>query len=426
MAATDDTIVALSSGRPPAAIAVIRISGPRAVAAATAICGPLPAARQAALRSLRDPTDDEPIDEALALHFPGPHSATGEDIVEFQCHGGRAIVDCLLQALTEQQGVRLAEPGEFTRRALANNRIDLTEAEGLADLLAAETELQRKVALRRAGGALRAKLEAWRSHLVALSADAEVAIDYPDEEDGVMTPDLHPDAERLLADIRDLLAGPRTEKIRDGVRVVLAGPPNAGKSSLLNALVLSERAIVTPIPGTTRDTIEVAVAIDGIPFLLIDTAGLRVAGDEIEALGVERTKSELESADIVLWLGPPADSPQGDRIVLLSPKADLDDGGGPGLRISNVTGQGVEDLRRLLAERGRAIVPSGEQISLTLREAGLIERMAGMLEDMRQESAPEVQAELLRQARAALDQVTGRVAVEDVLDELFGRYCLGK
>lgn len=425
MAATGETIVALSSGRPPAAIAVIRISGEAAAASAISLAGKLPNPRQAALRTLRDPGSGEAIDDALTLFFPGPKSATGEDIVEFQCHGSRAIVDRLIEVLTALDGVRLAEPGEFTRRALANGLIDLTEAEGLADLLAAETELQRKVALVRASGGLRAKLDSWRQALVRLSADAEVAIDYPDEEDGVMAPDLRPAATELLNEIRDLLDAPRTEKLRDGIRVVLAGPPNAGKSSLINALTYSERAIVTPIAGTTRDTIEIPIAMDGMPFVFVDTAGLRDANDEVEAIGVGRARDEMAAADIILWLGPDHDIPDSARTLLLRPKADLGSSGA-GLPVSSKTGLGLSDLRQRLLDRARATLPSGVSVMLTNREASLLGEIHTILLQCIQVAAPEIRAELLRQARELVDQITGRAGVENVLDELFSRFCLGK
>ena len=250
-----DTIVALSSGRPPAAIAVVRTSGPAALDAAAMLTDGLPVQRHVALRRLTDPHDGSLIDEALLLRFDAPNSATGENIVEYQCHGGRATVDALIAALLSCPGLRMAEPGEFTRRALANGRIDLTEAEGLADLLMAETDLQRRSAMTRAGGALRKRLDGWRDRLLALAGQAEVAIDYADEEDGAWAQDLEKSIAELAAALAELVNAPRVEPLRDGIRVVVAGPPNAGKSSLVNALAQSEKAIVTHIAGTTRDVI---------------------------------------------------------------------------------------------------------------------------------------------------------------------------
>jgi tRNA modification GTPase len=421
-----DTIVAQSSGRPPAAIAVIRASGPRAKSVAERIAGPLPAERHASLRRLVDPGDGALIDEAVVIRFDSPNSATGEDIVEFQCHGGRATVDALIRALIAEPGIRLAEPGEFTRRALANGRIDLTEAEGLADLLSAETELQRRSAMARAGGALRARLEDWRERLLALSARAEVAIDYAGEEDGTTASDLADEIERLAIEMAELVAAPRVEPLRDGIRVVVAGPANAGKSSLVNALAQSERAIVTPIAGTTRDVIEVPLAIGGIPFVLVDTAGLRETGDTVEAIGVDRARDEADRADLLLWLGQPAERPNHPGLINISPKSDLgisDDGG---IRISAVTGEGLGQLTETLIERARQLLPKGDELALDRRQHDLIAEGQSALDRAATLSDPVLVAEELRLARLAIDRISGRAGVEDLLGALFGRFCLGK
>ena len=267
-------------------------SGPKAHDAARLLTR-LPPPRRAALRTLRDPSDGRVIDEALVLRFDAPESATGEDVVEYQCHGGRAVVDALLAALGAIDGLREAEPGEFTRRAFANGRIDLTEAEGLADLLEAETEAQRRAALALASGGLKRQIELWQARLVELSARAEAAIDYVDEDEVAGGDErLWDDARALADELGEWLARPRIEPLRDGVRVVVAGPTNAGKSSLVNAIAESERAIVTEIPGTTRDTIEVPLAIGGVPFVLVDTAGLRDTDDRVERIGIDRARGE--------------------------------------------------------------------------------------------------------------------------------------
>ena len=421
----NDTIVALSSGRPPAAIAVVRTSGPQAFAAAERIAGELPAARTAVLRRLADPADGSLIDQALIVRFDGPHSSTGEDIVEYQCHGGRATVDALLNALIGEAGIRLAEPGEFTRRALANGRIDLTEAEGLADLLAAETELQRRSAMARAGGALRVRLDDWRERLLAMSARAEVAIDYADEEDGAGEVELRPAIALLADDMALLVSAPRVEPLRDGVRVAVAGPPNAGKSSLVNALAQSDKAIVTHVAGTTRDVIEVPIAIGGVPFVLVDTAGLRSSDDVVEAIGIERARGEADAADILLWLGEPSEAPARSGVIQIAAKADLDEGR-EGVAVSAVTGLGLPMLTKLLLERARTLLPKGDELALDRRQHDLLADAHGALGRAAELTDPLLIAEELRIARHAIDRISGRAGVEDLLDALFGRFCLGK
>lgn len=418
------TIVALSSGRPPAAIAVVRTSGRDAFAAAAVIAGKLPEPRIAQLRELIDPRDGSLIDQALLLRFDAPNSATGENIVEYQCHGGRATVDALIAVLLDQPGVRLAEPGEFTRRALANGRIDLTEAEGLADLLTAETELQRRSAMARAGGALRKRLDDWRERLLALAAQTEVAIDYADEEEGAVETDLAPAIGALATEMSELVEAPRVEPLRDGIRVVVAGPPNAGKSSLVNALAQSEKAIVTHFPGTTRDVIEVPIAVDGVPFVLVDTAGLRESGDVVESIGIERARSEAERADLLLWLGR-EDPPSHPGLIMVAAKSDVAPSG-PGLPVSSVTRDGLNDLTRTLVDRARSLLPKGDELALDRRQHELLadaraalERAAGLRDSV-------LIAEELRTARQAIDRISGRAGVEELLDALFGRFCLGK
>ena len=421
-----DTIFALSSGRPPAAISVIRVSGPGAHAAGARIAGPLPEPRTAMVRELRHPQSGDLLDQALVLRFDSRASSTGEDIVEFQCHGGRAVVDSLLSALAAIDGLRAAEPGEFTRRAFENGRIDLTEAEGLADLIEAETESQRKAALALAEGGLRRQIAAWQDRLLGLSAQVERAIDY-DEDDEAVDPALREAIERLAGELHAWLERPRIEPLRDGVRVVVAGPPNAGKSSLINAVSGQERAIVTDIPGTTRDHIDVHLAIGGAPIVLTDTAGLRETADEIEAIGVARASVLVAAADIVAWLGSPVDAPLHSRLLLVHPKADLGGAAPAGsVAVSAVTGQGLGELLERIGELARTVLPGEDAIALNRRQAGHIAEAAAALDDAAAAQDAVLIAEGLRSARTAFDRLTGRAGIEDVLDALFGRFCLGK
>jgi tRNA modification GTPase len=421
-----DTIAALSSGRPPAAVAIIRTSGPRANAAAQALAGPLPAPRQTSLRTLRHPQTGAELDLVLLLRFDAPLTATGEDIVEYQCHGGRAVVAAILDALTSL-GLRQAEPGEFTRRALANGRIDLTEAEGLADLLESETESQRRAALALAGGALSRQVDVWQSRVVDLSARAEAAIDYVGDEDETATDtsDLRAEALALAAELDHWLARPRAERLKDGIRVVVAGPPNAGKSSLVNALAGSDRAIVTDLAGTTRDSIEVPLAIDGIPLVLIDTAGLRETNDAVESLGIARARSEADRAEILLWLGNPAQAPAHPHLLRIAPKSDLGEPGGDGtLAVSALTGAGIPQLLGRLGVAATSLLPAEGDVALNQRQATVIAEAADLLR-----TAPIdllLLAETLRSTRVAFDRLTGRAGVEDAIDALFTRFCLGK
>jgi tRNA modification GTPase len=421
-----DTIFALSSGRPPAAISVIRISGPGAHAAAARIAGSLPEARTAVVRELRHPDLGELLDEALVLRFDSPASSTGEDVVEFQCHGGRAVVDAILGALGRIDGLRQAEPGEFTRRAFERGRIDLTEAEGLADLIEAETEWQRKAALLLAEGGLKKQIGAWQERLLTLSALAERAIDY-DEEDEALDPALIRDCATLAAELREWLDRPRVERLKDGVLVVVAGPPNAGKSSLINAIAGEERAIVTDIPGTTRDHIEVPLSLCGVPIRLTDTAGLREAEDKVEAIGVERAERLVEAADVLIWLGDPGHAPGNPRLLRIHPKADVAKQVPPGsIAVSSVTGEGVDRLLEEVEALARSVLPAEHSIALNRRQAGHVAEAAAALDGASAASEIVIVAEHLRVARAVFDRLTGRAGVEEVLDALFGRFCLGK
>jgi tRNA modification GTPase len=421
-----DTIFALSSGRPPAAVAVIRISGPAAHAAAARNAGSLPEPRAAAVRELKDPASGALLDEALVLRFDAPLSATGEDIMEFQCHGGRAVVDAVLAALAACDGLRAAEPGEFTRRAFENGRIDLTEAEGLADLIEAETESQRKAALAMAEGGLKKQIAGWQERLLALSAEAERAIDY-DEEDHGADPALARDAAELEKALRAWLERPRVEALKDGVRVVVAGPPNAGKSSLINAIAGQERAIVTDVPGTTRDHIEVPLSLAGMPILLTDTAGLRATDDRVEAIGVARAQALVEGADVLVWLGDAGEAPQHPRLIQLYPKADLGgDAPAGSLPVSSATGAGIGALLEHIGALARSLLPGDDAVALNRRQATHLGEAADALREAAAAPDALLVAESLRSARAAFDRLTGSAGIEDVLDALFSRFCLGK
>lgn len=422
-----DTIFALSSGAPPAAIGVIRISGPAAGEALRALAGALTVPRRAAFRPLSS-RDGALLDRGLVLWLPGPGTATGEDMVELHLHGGRAVIAAVEAALADLQ-LRRATPGEFTRRAFANGRIDLAEAEGLADLLSAETELQRRSALAMAGGAFSRQVEGWREQVLLASASVEAVLDFADEDDVAVLPeDFTARLDGLAAEIGDWLQRPRAEALREGFRVVLAGPPNSGKSTLFNALVESEAAITAPIAGTTRDVLTRPVAIAGVPFLFVDTAGLRdETGDEIEAIGVERAKGELHQADLVLWLGAEGKAGEsGWEVEAQADRADHPKKHAPRHRLSAVTGAGLSALRDDLVVAARASLPKPGDAALNRRQHELLERArAGLLAACRNRD-PLLIAEHLRLARVAFDTLIGRATTEDMLDALFGRFCIGK
>ncbi len=419
-----DTVYALSSGAPPAAIAVVRISGPKADTALAALAGILPAPRTATLARLRD--GDEVLDEALILRFPGPASATGEDVAELHLHGGRSVVAAVLAALANIDGLRPAAPGEFTRRAFENGRIDLAEAEGLADLLEAETESQRRAALALAGGALSRQIGAWQAELLALAATVEAMLDFSDEDDVSPVPGDFPNRlAGLREDVSLWLSRPPAERLREGVRVVIAGPPNAGKSSLLNALVGRDAAIISAVPGTTRDLIEAPVAIGGAPFLLIDTAGLCDSADEVEAIGVDRALASLAGADILLWLGDSEEAPPG--AIRLHAKADLGPPRAPAdLSVSAMTREGLDELSRMLIQRSALLLPVEGEVALNRRHREALRAALTGLKGAGKSADLLIVAESLRSALVALDRITGKAGVEDMLDALFGRFCIGK
>src|SRR5580693_9083718 len=300
----EQTIFALSSGRPPSAIAVVRVSGPQAGAALTALAGKIPAPRMATRVLLRD-ASQQPLDDAVVLWFPGPASATGEDVAEFHAHGGRAVLASLFAALSAIENVRAAEPGEFTRRAFENGKLDLTEAEGLDDLIHADTDRQRRQALRQLKGLLGDKARSWRAQIIEASALIEAGIDFSDEGDvpAELIAPARAKIKTLLGEITEVLAAQgRTERLRDGLVVAIAGPPNVGKSTLMNQLARREVAIVSPHAGTTRDIIEVQLDLDGYPVTVIDTAGIRETDDPVEQEGVRRARARAEEADLVLWM----------------------------------------------------------------------------------------------------------------------------
>ena len=424
---TSDTIYALSSGALPAAIAIVRLSGLRAEAAAERLAGPLPEPRQASLRRLRA-ADGSVIDEALLLRFAAPTTATGEPLIEFHLHGGRAVVARLLAELSAMDGLREASPGEFTRRALINGRLDLTQAEGLADLLGAETEWQRRAAMESAGGNLRRLVEEWRKQLVQLSAEAEAAIDYVGDEDetAIDLAGLWERSAELVRLWRGCLAQPPAELLEQGVRIVLAGPPNSGKSSLFNALVGSERAIVTPIAGTTRDLIKARLDLDGMPVTLVDTAGLHDSSDEVERIGISRAEQALAEADILLWLGDPDDAPNLASRLLVHARADQRGPAPAGSIATSVLAKGgLDELRSRLGQQVRNLLPPVDRASLNRRQRQALGEAADIL-SLTPGDDLLLMAEALRQALASLDRLTGRQSTEEVLDALFGRFCLGK
>jgi tRNA modification GTPase len=425
-----DTIFALSSGAPPAAIGVVRISGPCAGEALRALTGKRAEPRQASLRTLRD-GEGLALDSALVLWLPGPGTATGEDMVELHCHGGRAVIAAVEAALVALPELRRATPGEFTRRAFTNGRIDLAEAEGLADLLSAETELERRAALAMAGGGFSRQVEVWRERLLVASAAVEAVLDFADEDDAAtLSADFAAALAVLAGEVSQWLQRPRAELLREGFRVVLAGPPNAGKSTLFNALVESDAAIATPIPGTTRDVLTRPVALAGIPFLFVDTAGLRdTTADAIEAIGIARARAASDAADLVLWLGAESGGPAGAWEI--AAQADRDGAVAKRTarhRVSGVTGEGIGALRDDLVAAARAALPVPGEAALNRRQHALLDQVRAALADAVAGGAadPLILAEHLRVARAGFDALVGRATTEHMLDALFGRFCIGK
>ncbi len=444
---TCPTIVALSSGKGLAAIAVIRISGPRARFGLETTIGRVPTPRRASLATVRDPTTKEPIDQALALWFPGPETETGEDMAELHTHGGRAVVAATLAALTGLEGFRLAEAGEFTRRAFENGQIDLTAVEGLADLIGAETQAQRRQAFRQLVGTLGKRAEAWRQRLTEALALVEANIDFSDEGD--VPADLSGRVLRLVIELKEeikiaLAGATRGERLREGLTVAVAGPPNAGKSTLFNALARRDVAIVSPVAGTTRDVLEVHLDLGGYPVTVLDTAGIRDSDDPVEREGIVRAQNRAAAADLVLWVTEPGDtrlcSPMEAPVWYIQNKTDLIDSdtkpsqgresrAQPGFHLSAKTGEGLEDLVGALSAFAQQAFGSGESALVTrLRHRRLLEGVVDTLNRASSLGADDLEllAEELRAAATDLGRLLGKIDVEDVLDVIFRDFCIGK
>ncbi len=447
-----DTIYALSSGAVPSGVAVIRVSGPKTEAIVKDLCGRLPEPRKATLAKLRDPQSSEILDEALVLFFKGPASFTGEDVAEFHCHGGRAVVSGLLALFGSMEGCRPAEAGEFTRRAFDGGRMDLTEVEGLADLIAAETESQRKQAIRQMGGALGKLYEDWRKRLIHMRAMIEADFDFADEEDipGSVAEEVWSEAAGLYREIADHLERSRSgERLRAGLQVVLMGAPNAGKSSLLNAIAGRDVAIVTEEAGTTRDVIEVHLDLGGYPVTLVDTAGLRETDGIVEREGIRRAEARGREADLILWAvepggatpddplaGLPEDLKSGVPLWTVRTKQDLEtlpeqDSSGTIQEIpcSTKSNDGMTPLLIRLTRFAGETIALGEA-PLATRDRHrhyLKDCLAGLRTAVDSEHLPtELRAEDLRRAADALGRINGRIDVEDLLDVIFRDFCIGK
>ena len=451
----DQTIFALSSGRIPSAVALVRVSGSQSGSVLERLAGKLPAPRLATRVLLRD-IESQPIDDAVMLWFPGPASATGEDVAEFHVHGGRAVLASLFAAFSKFADVRPAEPGEFTRRAFENGKLDLTEAEALDDLIHADTDRQRRQALRQLKGLLGDRARDWRARIIEATALVEAGIDFSDEAD--VPTELIATARTkitcLLDEIREALAsGGRGERLRDGLVVAITGPPNVGKSTLMNQLARREVAIVSPHAGTTRDVIEVQLDLDGYPVTVIDTAGIRETDDPVEQEGVRRARARASEADLVLWLSDQSADRSGVThlrggeapVWIIRNKIDLDDeGSGPesgdtgrpladrstaDYAISASRGEGVQELIAGLIGFAQDFFGAGEGGLISReRQRGLVQQAADALQRslLIEETSEELTAEELRIATQALGRLLGRVDVEDILDVIFREFCIGK
>jgi tRNA modification GTPase len=458
--AVADTIFALSSGRPPAAIAVVRMSGPRARAGLEALIGRLPSPRQATLARVRDPATGELIDQALVLWFPAPRSETGEDVAELQLHGGHAVIAAVLMALGRLDGFRLAEPGEFTRRAFENGQLDLTQVEGLGDLIGAQTQAQRRQAFHQLRGLLGEHAERWREKVIEASALVEASIDFSDEGDvpkNLLT-QTTAIVRSLAAEIMQALASAaRGERLREGLWVVIAGPPNAGKSSLLNRIARREAAIVSPAPGTTRDVIEVHLDLGDYPVNLLDTAGIRAGTeDPIEREGMRRARAAAARANLVLWIVDASDATSfaaaydapptsGASRWLVVNKTDLLPGdsarhahrdsalvaGASVVHwVSATTGAGLDQLVSALKSFAATFFTPEPALVTRQRQQAILtqvsEALAGAMRLAEDGGGEELVAEQLRHAATGLGKLTGRVDVEEILDVIFREFCVGK
>lgn len=443
MTATD-TIFALSSGAGRSAVAVIRLSGPESSRILFGMTGGLPKPRELVLRAIRDPSSGEELDKAMVAWLPAPRSFTGEDCAEFHLHGSRAVVSAVMSALVKHPQARPAVPGEFTRRAFLNGKMDLIEVEGLADLLEARTANQRRQAFRQMSGQASSVFESWRHQLLLIRADIEAVVDFVDEA-GVAeeaAPGIDARIGALVTEMTAVLERSATaEMVRDGVRVVLAGLPNTGKSSLLNALARREAAIVSPIPGTTRDAIEVSLDIHGVPVTLTDTAGLRSeASDDVESEGIRRSRAHVAAADVVIWVWSqdiPGSGSCGDirPALLVENKMDLGSGlsrnnnDEPVLRVSTRTGDGIDCLiEHLSALLQRRFGDMESSLLVSNRQTTAARRSIRHLNDALAASPDrlELKAEEVRRASEEIGRLTGKVDVEEWLGQIFSRFCIGK